>query len=110
MINLKENKTYYIRTLNSYNHFIVEANPEGYYLNFLESSNNCLFVLSKINPVSFTKQILGYYMSGIFPYCRTIEDLTKLLSELLKELENRGFIFTCDFEYKDPNFCSYWND
>ena len=57
MINLKENKTYYIRTLNSYNHFIVESDPEGYYLNFLESSNNCLFVLSKINPVSFTKQI-----------------------------------------------------
>lgn len=110
MTNLKVNNTYYIRTLNSYNHFIVEADPEGYYLNFLESSNNCLFILSKINPVSFTKQILGYHMGGLFPYCRTIEDLTILLSELLKELENRGFIFTCNFEYKDPNFCSCWND
>ena len=59
---------------------------------------------------NFTKKILGYYMGGLFPYCKTMEDLTKLLSELLKEMENRGFIFTCDFEYKDPNFCSCWND
>ena len=110
MINLKANKTYYIKILDTYKHFIVEADPEGYYLNFLESSNNCLFVLSKINSNNFTKKILGYYMGGLFPYCKTMEDLTKLLSELLKEMENRGFIFTCDFEYKDPNFCSCWND
>lgn len=110
MINLKENKRYYIKILNTYNSFTVKADPEGYYLNFLESSNNCLFVLSKINPVSFTKQILGYHIGGLFPYCRIIEDLSRLLSELLKELENRGFTFICDFEYKDPNFYSYWND
>lgn len=110
MTNLKENKTYYIKIFNNYTHFIVEADSEGYYLNFLESSNNYLFFLGKISPNNFTEKILGYYMGGIFPYCRTIEDLTKLLSELLNEIENKGFNFICDFEYKDPNFCSYWND
>ena len=109
MTNLKANNTYYIRTLNSYNHFIVETDPEGYYLRF-SGSNNYLFIISKINQINFTKQILGYHIGGLFPYCKTIEDLTKLLSELLKEMENRGFIFICDFEYKDPNFCSCWND
>ena len=109
MINLKENKTYYIKILDTYKHFIVKADPEGYYLRF-SGSNNYLFIISKINQINFTKQILGYHIGGLFPYCKTIEDLTKLLSELLKEMENRGFIFICDFEYKDPNFCSCWND
>ena len=109
MINLKTNKTYYIRILDTYRQFIVKADPEGYYLSF-SGSNTYLFVIGKINQINFTKQILGYHIGGLFPYCKTIEDLTKLLSELLKEMENRGFIFTCNFEYKDPNFCSYWND
>ena len=110
MTNLKADKRYYIRMLNSYNPFTVESDSEGYYLEFLGGNNKYLFIISKIDPVSFTKKILGYHIGGIFPYCKTIEDLTKLLSELLKELENRGFIFTCNFEYKDSNFCSCWND
>lgn len=110
MTNLKVDKTYYIRMLNSYNSFTVQNDVEGYYLEFSRCNNNYLFIISKIDPVSFTKKILGYHIGGIFPYCKTIEDLTKLLFELLKELENRGFIFTCNFEYKDSNFCSYWND
>lgn len=110
MTNLKENKRYYIKILNTYNSFTVESDLEGYYLEFLGSNNNYLFVISKINPNNFTEKILGYYMGGLFPYCKTMEDLSRLLSELLKELENRGFTFICDFEYKDFNFCSYWND
>lgn len=110
MINLKENKKYYIKILNTYNSFTVESDLEGYYLEFLGSNNNYLFVISKINPNNFTEKILGYYMGGLFPYCKTIEDLTILLSELLKELENRGFIFTCNFEYNDCNSISCWND
>ena len=110
MTNLKTDKRYYIKIINTYNPFIVGVDSEGYYLEFFKSSNNYLFIISKINPVSFTKQILGYHIGGLFPYCRTIEDLTKLLFELLKEMENRGFIFTCNFEYKDSNFISCWND
>lgn len=110
MINLELHKKYYIKILDTYNPFTVEKDPEGYYLEFPYGNNKCLFTFSKINSNNFTKKILGYYMGGLFPYCRTIEDLTRLLSELLKEMENRGFIFTCNFEYKDPNFCSYWND
>lgn len=110
MTNLKENKRYHIKILNTYNSFTVKSDLEGYYLEFLGSNNNYLFVISKINPNNFTEKILGYYIGGLFPYCKTIEDLSRLLSELLKELENRGFTFICDFEYKDPNFYSYWND
>ena len=110
MINLKLNKRYYIKILNTYNSFTVESNSEGYYLEFPQCRNNYLFVISKINQINFTEKILGYYMGGLFPYCKTMEDLSRLLSELLKELENRGFTFICDFEYKDPNFYSYWND
>ena len=110
MINLSLYKKYYIKIFNTYNYFTVENEEDGYFLNFLENSNNYLFTLSKIYSHDFIKKILGYNLGGVFPYCKTIEDLTKLLFELLKEMENRGFIFTCNFEYKDSNFISYWND
>ena len=110
MTNLELHKKYYIKILNTCNYFTVEVDYEGYYLEFPGGNNNYLFILSKINSKNFAKKILGYYMGGLFPYCRTIEDLTKLFSELLKEIENRGFNFICNFEYKDSNFCSYWND
>lgn len=110
MINLKKTQRYYVKISNTYYYFAIENNPKGYFLNFIGNWNNCLFELSKINPDDFSEKILGYYHGGVFPYCETIEDLSRLLSELLKELENRGFTFICDFEYNDSNYCSYWND
>lgn len=35
MTNLKENKRYYIKILNTYNSFTVKSDLEGYYLEFL---------------------------------------------------------------------------
>lgn len=110
MTNLKIKKIYSIKISGISYDFMIGAYTKGYYLEFLDDSNDCLFVLSKINPNDFTRKTLGYHISGIFPFCKTINDLITLLFELLKEMENRGFIFTCNFEYKDSNFISCWND
>lgn len=110
MTNLKKEYIYSIKISGISYDFMIGTHTKGYYLEFLDDSNNCLFVLSKINPNSFTRKILGYYMYGIFPFCKTIDDLTTLLCELLKEMENKGFTFICNFEYKDFNFISCWND
>ena len=53
MTNLKADKRYYIRMLNSYNPFTVESDSEGYYLEFLGGNNKYLF--SKTNWINFTK-------------------------------------------------------
>lgn len=110
MIKLKETKRYYIKISDTYYYFTIEKGPKGYYLNFIGNWNNCLFVLSKINSDDFSEKILGYYHGGIFPYCETIEDVIKLLFELLIEMENRNIIFTCNFEYYDCDIISCWND
>ena len=110
MTNLKTDKRYHIKISNNYYHFMIGIHPKGFYLDCLNGDNDCLFTLSKINPEYFTRKTLGYYMYGIFPFCKTIDDLTTLLYELLKEMENRGFTFTCNFEYKDFNYTSCWND
>ena len=110
MTNLKTEKIYSIKISGICYDFMIGTNTKGYYLEFLDDSNDCLFVLSKINPNGFTIKTLGYYMGGMFPFCKTIDDLTTLLYELLKEMENRGFTFICNFEYKDSNFISCWND
>lgn len=110
MTNLELYTQYYIKISDTYNPFTVEKDTKGYYLEFPNSNNRCLFHFSKINAIDFTEKILGYYNGGMFPYCNTIDDLTRLLSELLKEMENLDFTFTCNFKYKDPNLYSYWND
>ena len=110
MTNLKIDKRYHIKISDNYYHFMIGTHPKGFYLDCLNDNNDFLFDLSKINPAVFTRKILGYYMYGIFPFCKTIDDLTTLLYELLKETENRGFTFICNFEYKNFNSISCWND
>lgn len=110
MTNLNIDKRYHIKISDNYYHFMIGTHPKGYYLDCLNDNNDCLFTLSKINSDEFTEKTLGYYKGGIFPFCKTIEDLTKLLFELLKEMENKGFTFICNFEYKDSNYTSCWND
>lgn len=110
MIKFKKNQRYYIKISDTYYYFRIGNSSKGWFLNFIGNSNDCLFDLSKINPVDFAKDVLGYYMGGIFPYCETIEDSIKLLFELLIEMENRNIIFTCNFEYNDYNSISCWND
>lgn len=110
MTNLKIDKRYHIKISDNYYHFMIGTHPKGFYLDCLNDNNDCLFTLSKINPAVFTRKTLGYYMYGVFPFCKTIDDLTTLLYELLKEMENKGFTFTCNFEYKNFNSISCWND
>lgn len=110
MTNLKKTQRYYVKISNTYYYFTIENSPKGYFLNFIGNWNDCLFTLSKINPVDFTEYVLKYYNGGVFPYCETIEDVTKILFELLIEMEKRNIIFTCNFEYSDYNSVSCWND
>lgn len=110
MTNLKKTQRYYIKISDTYYYFVIENNHKGYYLNFIGNWNDWLFNLSKINPDDFSEKILGYYHGGVFPYCETIEDVTKLLFELLIEMKKRNIIFICNFEYNKCDSISCWND
>ena len=58
-----------------------------WYLSFL-CPNDLVFGELNISKKSFTKKILGYEeVCGIWPYCKTLQDLTKLTCALLKECE-----------------------
>ena len=74
MTNLNIQKIYSIKISGISYDFMVGTHTKGYYLDCLDDSNDCLFTFSKINPSDFTRKTLGYYMSGIFPFCKTIED------------------------------------
>ena len=110
MTKLKTGKRYYVKISDTYYYFTIVNHPKGYFLNFIGKINDCLFELIKIYPDDFTEKVLGYYKGGIFPFCETLEDVIKLLFELLIEMENRNIIFTCNFEYNDCNSDSCWND
>jgi hypothetical protein len=48
-------------------------------------SNNAIFDELKLAKHAFVKEILGYPTVGIFPECKTLEDLEKLVKALKKD-------------------------
>lgn len=68
-----------------------------YFLFFIHSCNDILFDLFDVSASLFSKQILGYYNGGGWPFCNTKTDCEKLLEELLNVGLQKGFGFTCDF-------------
>lgn len=66
----------------------VEKVDENYYLSHTDDSNYAIFNYLGINdPGELLKEILGYYKSGAFPECKTLEDLTLFTEDLLDRIE-----------------------
>jgi hypothetical protein len=51
--------------------------------------NNECFKIIDVDKKKFTTNILGYYKSGDFPYCNSLEDLTKLVNALNEEYDRQ---------------------
>ncbi len=61
-----------------------------YWLNCEDSfSNDYVFKLLDINPRNFQRSVLNYEMDGDFPYCASLEDLTKF-AEAIKNYGKSG--------------------
>ena len=64
----------------------VDNNSSGYFINFIKLSiNDMIFLLLDLDPLDFQEKILNYVDTedGAFPFCKTEEDATKLLDELI---------------------------
>ena len=72
----------------------------GYYIEQKHTFNNALpFEEADIpSKLDFQKRTLGYLDSnGLFPFCRTLEDLTKLCNALQEEYTGiRGYTYDFD--------------
>lgn len=103
------NKTYKVKTYTSTYSFNIGHSSVGYYINFKEHYNSVLFTEYSINKEKLSKEILGYYIQGMFPFCKTIEDCEKLLMALINKIkEKRDPSISTNFTF--PNLESYWDD
>ena len=61
--------------------FIIRQDEIGYYATCFSNP----FFITGIDKFKLSKKYLGYDKDGDFPYCKTIEDVFKLLRGLQKE-------------------------
>ena len=59
---------------------------DGYYLFIEGDSNDIIFTELDLNARTFARKVLGYNSTGIFPECKTLADLEKLINALQEEL------------------------
>lgn len=78
--------------------FTVSHTPVGYYLTCTSGSyNEAVFTKNDIDELELQMKILGYKDGrGAFPYCKTLEDLTKFVAAIeekvpLKRTKGTGF-------------------
>jgi len=81
MLIIKDN---HVELTNKYGRYIgkIERDNEGFYLYVSNGKeNNCLFLDANIDKLLLQQTILGYNDrgDGVWPYCRTKEDVIKLL-------------------------------
>lgn len=62
----------------------------NFYLKENTGRNHLIFSNLKLNKKVFTENILGYYIAGEFPYCKSLRDLTKLVNALKEEIINQS--------------------
>lgn len=108
MDDLDLNKTYKIETHNFTYYFNFRHSSIGYYINFIERYNDVLFREYHINKANFSKEILRYYIEGMFPFCKTIADCEKLLMALINKIKEKDPFISTNFTF--PNLESYWDD
>ena len=109
MDDLNLNKIYKVKTDTSIYHFKFGHSSIGYYINFIERYNNILFTEYNIDKEKFSKEILGYYIEGMFPFCKTIVDCESLLMALIDKIkEEKDPSISTNFIFE--NLKSYWDD
>lgn len=83
-------------TLGSQIGVVKESGSSGYYLNF-PGGNGLIFKSRGIDKRELQKKVLGYEDKiGDFPYCKTLEDLTKFA------LAIKGIVDPCEEQAKEP--------
>lgn len=109
MNNLDLNKIYKVKTHTSIYHFNFGHSSNGYYINFIERYNSVLFTEYNINKAKLSTEILGYYIEGMFPFCKTIADCEKLLIALIDKIkEEKDPSISTNFIFR--NLECYWDD
>ena len=108
MDDLDLSKTYKIKTHTFTYYFNFGHSSTGYYISFIERYNSVLFTEYSIDKEKFSKEILGYYINGMFPFCKTIADCEKLLMALIDKIKEKDPSISTDFIF--GNLESYWND
>jgi len=85
-INIREDKVSIVDSQNNKTDFSIDNNYQGWFLQGnITIRNDFIFNRFKI-PKSIQGKILGYRdCFGIFPYCRSREDLIKLLKGIQKQ-------------------------
>lgn len=68
--------------------FIIRKDEHGYYATIFAKP----FDLLMISKVELSYNILGYYINGCFPYCKTEKDVFKLLRGLQKESKIKYYL------------------
>ena len=109
MEDLYLDKTYRVKTNSSTYYFNFGHSSNGYYINFIERFNNVLFTKYNIRKENLSMKTLGYYIEGMFPFCKTIEDCEKLLMALIVKIKKeKDPSISTNFTF--PNLVSYWDD
>lgn len=68
--------------------FVIRKDEHGYYATLFAKP----FDLLMINKIELSYNILGYYINGYFPYCKTEKDIFKLLRGLQKESKLKYYL------------------
>jgi len=88
MVKLETLKDHQIIEFNNEISYRVDQSGTGYYLSSIKSgSNSIIFKFLKLNEKKekICENVLGYFKRGDFPFCNTLEDLTKLTNYLIEE-------------------------
>lgn len=73
----------------------VDTSGSGYYLQNSSGSGNATFFENRdLNKTEVQNRALGYSKSGGFPFCKTLEDLTKFVEYLQNMYSPSGPIST----------------
>ena len=62
------------------------SGSEQYHLSCMTNDNERIFQVLNLDKVNFTKDVLGYYLDGRFPYTKSLEDLHRLMEALHQEI------------------------
>lgn len=73
----------------------VKRSGSKYYIN-KEGSNTAFFRKIDTNRFSIQNRILGYRVSGDFPLCRSLSDLTKFCNAIEKEYIKQSYVDPCE--------------
>jgi hypothetical protein len=73
--------------------YYVNQSKEGYYMSNCKYANEAVFTRYDINPQDLMLKTLGYSdAEGAFPYCKTLEDLTKFVNAIKSNISKSASV------------------